>query len=186
MAARSTLEPCKSFSDIAAEQHSNARRGDLRGIRWPLILILVVLLLSAYAGSIKPMLDRAAAQTWPMVPCTITISKVVVSGSGKHRSSRILIQYAYAFNGTTYQGGDYDFVQGRGLREKDLIVARHPLGSLAACYVNPADPKQSLLDRRFHRGYLISLIPPLMVAAVTLLVFFLIWLSDLKKFYPAN
>ena len=116
---------------------------------------------------VRPMLLVYDARGWTSTPCEVLSSKV-----GSHRGSKggttysIDIRFRYEWLGTTFESEAYDFVDGSssGFDGKAAVVAQYPAGSTRACWVNPRDPAQCVLDRSFQPIYLLGLAFLLFVA----------------------
>lgn len=82
---------------------------------------------------------------WPLVPCTITASRVVEKNGGKPYEFRVAYQYAWA--GRVYTGGTYqeDYRGSADVAEADRLARRHPVGARRICFVNPRRPTQAIL-----------------------------------------
>ncbi|MBN2310521.1 MAG: DUF3592 domain-containing protein [Candidatus Hydrogenedentes bacterium] len=105
------------------------------------------------------------ARTWDAVPCTI-VSSDVESHSGEDTTYSIAIAYTYTVNGREYRSDRYQFMGGSssGYRGKRAVVDRHPPGSKAICYVNPADPAEAVLNRGITPDFAFALIPIVFMA----------------------
>jgi hypothetical protein len=113
-------------------------------------------LAAAYFGSGRPMLSVYSAQHWQPGQCEIVFSQVTTSG----KTSRVDIRYRYSWNDRTYTGTHYDFTTGSDNindAAKAEVVNSHKPGQVVACFVNPDDPTQSVINREFKWGYLIGL-----------------------------
>src|SRR6266511_925064 len=104
----------------------------------------------AYGVSGVPLMNVQSARHWQPAQCEITFSQVTQSRDSDSNTSRIDIQYRYVWNDRTYTGKRYDFSVGSdnfNPARKAEIIARHQPGQTVACFVNPADPTQSVIDR---------------------------------------
>ncbi len=103
---------------------------------------------------LTPLLQIQAAQNWKPVAATIISSSV-----GSNRDSdgdttyRVEVQYSFPFNGQTYYGNTYQFGANgsSNATEKNAIVAKLPPGTKITCYVNPANPNQSVINPSMNR-----------------------------------
>jgi len=113
----------------------------------------------------RPLWKTVVAQSWPEVPCQILSSRVAESPGSDGATYRVEIAYTYQVGGIRHPGDRYDFLGGSssGYEGKNRIVERYPEGSRAVCYVNPADPTEAVLSRRFSPAYLMALLPLLFV-----------------------
>jgi len=112
----------------------------------------------------RPWSTWVAARFWQPVPCRVVSSQVASSSDGD--TYRVDITYAYAFDGGEYRGSRYDFMGGSssGYDGKAAIVAQHPPGSQATCWIDPSHPDQAVFSRDFSWKYLIGLFPLIFVA----------------------
>lgn len=110
---------------------------------------------------VRPLWRTAYAQSWPAVPCQILSSRVAESSGSDGSTYRVEIAYTYEVGGIRHQGDRYEFLGGSssGYEGKNRVVARYPEGSLATCYVDPADPSQAVLSRRVSPWFLMGLLP---------------------------
>src|SRR5690242_5056520 len=125
--------------------------------------------------TIRPLYLLLRAQSWQPAQCEILFSQVESSRKGD--TSRINMQYRYTWNDRPYTGHRYDFEVGSdniGNAAKDAVVAAHRPGQSVACFVNAADPTESVITREFHWKYLMgaafglpfALVPMLLVSLV--------------------
>jgi hypothetical protein len=60
---------------------------------------------------------------------------------------RIVVVYRYEFEGRAYVGDSYDFASSPGRRAwREEAVSKIPRGTRTSCYVNPNDPRESVLN----------------------------------------
>jgi hypothetical protein len=157
--------PGSGLAESISERASDPRKG-MWFMPFFFSIFLMVGLGATYAILVRPALKLAQAGSWRETPCTIVSSNV-----GSHRGSEggttfsVNIVFRYEVNGKTFTGDRYDFMGGSssGYDGKAQIVSRFPPGVGATCYVNPQDPTDAVLDRRFHPFYLIGLFPMLFV-----------------------
>ena len=101
------------------------------------------------------------ARSWQETPCTIVSSKVGHHSGGKGPTFSVKIIYRYDFNRREYQSNRYGIMghfSSSGSSGKAEIVERYPAGSKSVCFVNPADPTESLLDRSITANILWGLL----------------------------
>jgi hypothetical protein len=112
------------------------------------------------------------AQTWRWreVQCTIIRSDVETSGSDGNYAFQVEYTYTAGAAGdlearparsTVYARG---YKGGRDYAEAQLLALRYKAGSTAACYVNPADPRDAVLKRNSLGTAAIMLFPMLFIA----------------------
>lgn len=102
-----------------------------------------------YFLSVSPLVRIYEARSWIEVPCRILSSEVAESHSDDGTTYRVAITYDYGFGGRSYTGDRYDFSIGSssGYDRKATIVERYPAGLATACYVDPEEPSESVIDR---------------------------------------
>jgi hypothetical protein len=116
----------------------------------------------AYVFMIRPTLAIREAASWQETPCTITSSKVEASRGNKNGTTySIEIHYEYFVDGEKILGDRYNFDTGSssGHDWRRKIVQDHPPGHQTVCYVNPADPYESVLVRDTSMSRWWGLIP---------------------------
>jgi hypothetical protein len=102
-----------------------------------------------------------SARNWPAVTCAV-LSSEVRSHRGDHGSTySVDILYSYHIDGREYKANRYGFMGGSssGYSGKQAIVSRYPPGTQTACYVDPNDPTNAVLERGFTPIMLIGLLP---------------------------
>ena len=132
----------------------------------PGCLALFFLIFAAAGGAIlwflllRPMMKVAAAQSWPPVSCTVVDSRVDTSSSDDGGSTyKAVVNASYRHEGREYKA-PYDFsgnTYSSGYDGKAEIVARYPVGAETTCYVNPADPAESVISRDLVGAYFFGL-----------------------------
>lgn len=138
---------------------------------WILIAMGTVFLLAGgafvYFLAILPIVRVQQAKAWIATPCEILSSEVETHRGDDGDTYRVAITYRYRVDGQTYTGDRYQFVPGSssGRSGKAKIVRQYPAGSAATCYVNPADPAEAVIERRYTRDMLFGLIPLVFVFA---------------------
>jgi hypothetical protein len=138
------------------------------GRRVGVVVCLIIILAGValfWAVSIRPALRvRAAIASWTKVPCTILSSNVDEHpGSGDEGTTySVNVRYAYTVAGRRYESSRFNFfsVSTAGRDDNRAIVRRYSRGSTAACYVNPTDPADAVLEPNLGgRGWLLILPP---------------------------
>jgi hypothetical protein len=110
-------------------------------------------------------LEALDARGWAPTPCTIVASGVKSHSSDDGTTYSVELVYAYTVDGREHKGWRYTFmdVSSSGYEGKKEVVDQLPPGTQAVCYVNPANPKESVFDRGFSGVYLFGLLPLLFV-----------------------
>ena len=148
-------------SRAVSERKSNTQLG-VFGLR---IFGLVFLLIGGAATwfiAVKPMLAARAAKSWTAVPCTIESATVE-----SHRGSKggytysIKVRYHYELDGRKFIGERYNFSSGSssGHDWREEAVQQLRADPTPVCFVNPADPNDSVLHLGLGNEAWIGLIP---------------------------
>ena len=97
---------------------------------------------------ILPLRKVYRARSWLETPCVI-LSSAVEEDRGESGVYNILVTYMYEVAGQVYSSNRYDFSTGAtcGLLGKRRVVRRLVPGTRAFCYVNPANPSDSVIRR---------------------------------------
>lgn len=165
--------PLASTAAPSASITEQARKSVAVG-RGFLLVFFSIFLIAGLAGfyvfAARPLYRVWASRDWSAVPCTVLSSRVRSHEShdadGDSSTYSIDILYEYRVGGRAWQSNRYGFMGGSssGYEGKARIVARHPAGSQATCYVNPADPSSAVLERGLTPEMLWGLIPLIFVA----------------------
>jgi hypothetical protein len=114
---------------------------------------------------------QRAVGSWAAAAATVVESEVVWGrGTKGGRTLVPLFTYEYAVGGRVYRGKRIAFFRhctGACARE---LVARHPVGSQARVYYNPAKPAEVVMDRSFRALWSLPVIA--VVLAALAVVFF--------------
>jgi len=153
-------EPKPGLTVRAAAQAGAERRGLVAGMLFGGVFLVVGVALT-HMLFVKPLLGVLAARNWPQVPCEIVSSEVAEHDGDDGRTYSVEITYRYTVGGRQYLSNRYKFMRGSssGYRAKAQVVKRHPAGSRAFCYVNPADPTEAVFDRSWSGAMWFGLIP---------------------------
>jgi hypothetical protein len=98
---------------------------------------------------VEPLLVSHAAKSWPEVPCVILESGVREESTRHGNDYKPDVLYEFEFAGKKYRSNQTQFGDPERLSETARFLARFPAGRRSVCYVNPKNPKQSVLDRSF-------------------------------------
>ncbi len=148
-----------------SERKSNSKSGVIASMIFGTVFMLVGGA-GAWFLAAKPILEARAADSWTAVPCKIESATVE-----SHRGSKggytynIKVRYRYELDGRKYLGERYDFSSGsssgRDWREKAVQQLRADPSPV--CFVNPANPSDSVLKREVGNGQWFGLIPLVLV-----------------------
>jgi hypothetical protein len=144
-------------------QPITANRALRRAKAKPLVVGLLGLAMSlAFAGFlwVWPWREQRAAHAWQATPCKILHAGVVTETT--HQGGRFFkpqVVYQYEFQGVPHKGSQLDFSADMDFnyaRIRKLVRAYHA-GETSTCFVNPANPGQAVLRRRFRADPFFSL-----------------------------
>ena len=164
-------EPQGTDGSARAESISQRARGTAAlGRR---IELGVGLLFAAVGGVLTvillviPVVRLVLAFGWDEVPATVVTSTVRSWSTDDGISTEADVVYEYAAGGRSWRSNRRSFfpLAASGADGDRAIVERHPPGSATTCYVDPADPGRSVLDRGFRLEYLVGLFPLLFLGA---------------------
>lgn len=110
---------------------------------------------------VMPWTRTLRAASWEPTPCTVVASRVRSHDSDDGTTYSVDILYEFRVDGRPWRSNRFDFVPGSssGYDGKRAIVDRYPEGSAATCYVDPDDPRRSVLERGFSLRHLLGLVP---------------------------
>ncbi|RIK75604.1 MAG: hypothetical protein DCC68_20875 [Planctomycetota bacterium] len=121
--------------------------------QWLAFLVFAVVSLAVGIGMLTirhfALAETDAARSWVETPCTIEKNEIVRGSSSDDRPSLDVV-YRYEFGGATYRGDRLDLLigsMGDDTAWEQRIRERYPPGAKAVCYVDPADPTNSVFDR---------------------------------------
>lgn len=106
------------------------------------------------------------ARSWSEVPCEILESRVASHAGEDGSTYSVEVRYRYSVEGREHTSDRYHFFIGStsGYESKARVVERLPPGTRTVCYVDPEDPSEAVLVRRFTAGFLWGLLPLVFVA----------------------
>ena len=90
------------------------------------------------------------ARSWRRTPCVI-VSSAVEEDATDSGLYTIAMTYQYALGGRRYSSSRYSFsvLATAGYRGKKRVTRRLAAGTTTACYVNPDDPRDAVINRGF-------------------------------------
>jgi len=97
------------------------------------------------------LLKSREAKSWPEVKCVI-LESGVREGSTRHgKKYEPDVLYEFEFQGQKHRSNHthFDGIEPDRLSDTSRFLTRFPAGTEAVCYVNPKNPKESVLDRSF-------------------------------------
>jgi len=123
---------------------------------------------------ITPLLKSQDAKTWDEISAVVVSSKVKSHDSDDSTTYSPYIAYRYVIDGTEYFGDQYKFTGGSssGRASKAAIVRQYPKGHEFKIYVNPANPKDSVIIRDTGAELLFGLIPLIFTTVGIIIIFF--------------
>jgi hypothetical protein len=118
----------------------------------------------AWVLAVSPVLRSLEARNWKETPCTIISSSVRPEG-GRGGSWSVDIKYRYEFDGVEFVADRHGFFQksSSDRSSMDLIVARFPAGRGCACWVDPRDPREAVLERGITGDVWPGILAPLLL-----------------------
>ena len=141
-------------------QKASKDRGSLIGLLFFSVFFLIGLAFLTFAFII-PAMNIQSAKSWSQVRCHIVRSSVQSHYDDDGTTYSVEILYSYKINDVEYRSDRYSFMGGSssGYESKKRIVDSMPPGSEAACYVNPDDPTDAVLNRDWTVEMWFGLIP---------------------------
>lgn len=129
-----------------------ARKYNFNMIWGPLIFGCLILF-NIPGGIVQAWSGWLASRNYVAVPAVI--QKCTLTGADDpNQSAGIDILYEYRCNNQTFQGRQYSFFHryatNVGANKVRQIVKNYTAGQQTECYVNPAQPQQAVLDRKFY------------------------------------
>ena len=120
-----------------------------------------------------PVYRICQAKQWRLTPCTILESRLESSSDSDGTTYRFLVRYEYVFDGRKYVGDRYNFALGSsgGHDSKLRLVQSLPPGRRVTCWVDPAKPWISVIDRTPPGDLWFGLFPVVFVAIGGALMF---------------
>ncbi|MDR0533385.1 MAG: DUF3592 domain-containing protein [Verrucomicrobiales bacterium] len=127
----------------------------------PLILIFVGIVFTIFMG--RPVVDVLRAKNWLEVPCTVLSATVESDTNNKDSNNTysIKVRYTYSIDGKNFTGERYQFMFGYsiGYHNKATVVKNLPPGKRVTCFVNPSNPKESVIRRGLTPDMVVIFIP---------------------------
>jgi len=98
----------------------------------------------------KPLYDWNQTKGWIETDALIQHSEVTSQSNMHGPEYSLNVVFEYQFNGNNYKSDNSGLGSGIDTPAADMAdwVAAHPVGTRTRCWVNPADPKQAVLERR--------------------------------------
>ena len=113
---------------------------------------------------ISPVMSIMDAKEWVATPCVVERSELQTHTGDDSTTYEVDILYRYEFNGRTYRSNRYWFASSSSNYDvRDDIVDRHEPGTETTCYVNPDNPSQAVIDRRWKSEMWFGLFPLIFV-----------------------
>jgi hypothetical protein len=109
----------------------------------------------------KPLLQMQSARHWRGTSCEIISSDVKANHSDGSPTYRVDVTYRYFVDDRGYVGDRYQFIKmsSSGYRGKAAIVARLRPRTRTDCWVNPANPRDAVIERGPTADLWYALIP---------------------------
>lgn len=120
--------------------------------------------------ALSPLIKSQTSDHWQETPCKIIASKVKVDHDDDGPSYRPKVEFEFNVDGQQFVSDTYDFTELNRTRSRcQEIVAKHPAGMKASCFVNPDDPQEAVIVRDYDFSWF-GLLFPLIFALVGLAV----------------
>lgn len=102
---------------------------------------------------------------WTSVPCQIVESRVERSGDGEH-PYRLIVRFSYQWERSEHTGTRHRRKHGSYSSHEEArdVAERFPASAAAACFVNPSDPTEAVLEKSTLWIGLVILFPLIFVA----------------------
>jgi hypothetical protein len=94
------------------------------------------------ASSARRLLRIWGSRGWVETPCEVLSIRAV-----GFEDFSVEISYAYRVGAETYRSDRFSFADNLSVDDAHGFAERHPPGSKAVCYVNPADPSDAVFVR---------------------------------------
>ena len=97
---------------------------------------------------VRDVYRSAKTYSWPKAECVIIESRVQEDGR-RDRPYRFHVRYDYQWQGKTYTGAKWSRREAAYSDYSDAqrLVSKYPADSKAVCFVNPAEPSETILKR---------------------------------------
>ena len=138
----------------------------IAGRRFAAILLCITGSVLFAAFLVGPVLHAIAARSWRAEECKILRSEVLryPRSEGSDVYSPVIL-YSYALDNQEHRSDTYSFFDPiSGWASAQRLTNRYRPSSIAACYVNPADPDDATLNRDPSLGWLVGLLPLALLA----------------------
>jgi hypothetical protein len=107
--------------------------------------------------SARPYLKYRDVPNWERVSCRILSSSIDRVGRRSRRRWKPLLEYEYTYDGETYSSDALEVTSflatSYGKLAAESLVDEFEPDSEAGCYVNPADPSESVLLHKLQRNW---------------------------------
>jgi hypothetical protein len=121
-----------------------------RSLRSVGLLLLGLGAIAFWIFYLAPARGARAARGWTATPCEIVrIERTLQKGKRRHTKVGLEVAYDYTAGGRSYESSRYRF--GGHVSEPEIsdVLGRFRSGGQAFCWVNPADPTESVLVQGF-------------------------------------
>lgn len=131
---------------------------------------------------VRIILKSLSAINWTKVRGLITKSVLQKSGTRRKRKYKALIQYEYQVKGKTYTSNRINLSKASrkssSRRRQKKKVRKYSKGSQVRVYVNPRNPKKTILETGIKSTYVLSLfIACLLIVLGLTMVFSKYWMN---------
>ncbi|HZZ42360.1 MAG TPA: DUF3592 domain-containing protein [Tepidisphaeraceae bacterium] len=135
---------------------------------WLFLLFIPIGLILFYFLFLIPTQNVLHARSWLPTPCTILSSTIHTHHDSKSTTYSPEIRYQYQFNHHPYTGARFNFIPDFSTSSYNSVandLKPFRPRTQTTCYVNPADPADSVLLRNFTPTFFLGLTPLLFTLA---------------------
>jgi len=144
------------------------------------LLAFTILLAVGVALSVghfrDPLQNMLAARQWRSASCEI-VSSSLANPNADGSTYRVDTTYRYLVDNRNYVGDRYQFVRAAstGYTRKAAIVSRLKPGTRTACWVNPANPDDAVIERGLTAELWYIFVPMVFVVISGAGAYFVVW-----------
>lgn len=113
-------------------------------------LIFIALIAASYRPQWKV---TRGMNHWVETPCRIIQSTITATSTYRSPRYNPYVRYNFVFADETYDGNRFSFGRVDLIDRADVefLLRSYAIGGVATCYVNPANPRDSVLTKQFFR-----------------------------------
>ncbi|MBO5920912.1 MAG: DUF3592 domain-containing protein [Bacteroidaceae bacterium] len=155
------------------------------------LLLFIMGSMGTYFFLYTPIKKVTESRSWIKVPAKIIASEVkkksVRANNDWITNYSIQVSYHYNFDNAEYIGDRYDFFRSLNKYTSEQeevynVIKRHPIGTTVMCYVNPKNPKESVICRNIYYKSLLTGVIPLLLMLGGMAIMVGICVKNIKLF----